>query len=327
MSIVMETERLLLRPWRESDAEILFRYAKDPDVGPAAGWPPHTSVEESLEIIRTVFSAPETYAVVLKQTDEPVGSCGIIFAGGTHSAAIVDGEGEIGYWIGVPYWGNGYIPEAVNALISRSFNVLGLSALWIGYYDGNRKSSRVAEKCGFTYHHSESGRQVFDGECRTEHFMRLERAAYVPDVKLRRVHEDKGRYMELLLVGDEQESMVRKYLPSCALYVVSAGGLEIGICAVDESCEGCVEIKNIAIIEGFRRKGYGRAVLGMIADMYPGHKLKAGTGEVPSTVGFYKACGFAYSSRVPDFFTDNYDHAIIEDGVQLKDMVYYELQR
>ena len=96
---------------------------------------------------------------------------------------------------------------------------------------------------------------------------------------------------------------------------------------MDESGEGCVEIKNIAIIEGFRRKGYGRAVLGMIADMYPGHKLKAGTGEVPSTVGFYKACGFAYSSRVPDFFTDNYDHAIIEDGVQLKDMVYYELQR
>ena len=74
MSIVMETERLLLRPWRESDVEILFKYAKDPAVGPAAGWPPHTSVEESLEIIRTVFSAPETYAVVLKQTGEPVGS-------------------------------------------------------------------------------------------------------------------------------------------------------------------------------------------------------------------------------------------------------------
>ena len=77
MSIVMETERLLLRPWRESDAEILFRYAKDPAVGPAAGWPPHTSVEESLEIIRTVFSAPETYAVVLKQTGVVIGQCGL----------------------------------------------------------------------------------------------------------------------------------------------------------------------------------------------------------------------------------------------------------
>ncbi len=73
---MIETERLILRHWQESDAPSLFKYASDPDVGPIAGWPPHTSVENSLEIIRTVFAGPETYAVVLKETGEPVGCCG-----------------------------------------------------------------------------------------------------------------------------------------------------------------------------------------------------------------------------------------------------------
>lgn len=74
---MITTERLILRPWKESDAESLYKYAKDPAVGPIAGWYPHTSVENSLEIIRTVFAAPETYAVVLKATGEPVGSTGL----------------------------------------------------------------------------------------------------------------------------------------------------------------------------------------------------------------------------------------------------------
>ena len=99
----LETSRLILRPWRESDAESLYKYAKDPAIGPVAGWPPHASVAESLEIIRTVFAAPETYAVVLKATDEPVGSVGIMFGDGLHSAEMRPGEAEIGYWIGVPY--------------------------------------------------------------------------------------------------------------------------------------------------------------------------------------------------------------------------------
>ena len=108
----LTTSRLILRPWRESDAEALYKYAKDPAIGPVAGWPPHTSVAESLGIIRTVFAAPETYAVVLKATDEPVGSVGIMFGDGLHSAEMQAGEAEIGYWIGVPYWGQGLIPEA-----------------------------------------------------------------------------------------------------------------------------------------------------------------------------------------------------------------------
>ena len=167
---MIETDRLILRPWREDDAEALFRYASDPDIGPIAGWPPHTSVENSLEIIRTVFSAPETYAVVLKDTDEPVGSCGIMFSNSLHSAEMQLNEAEIGYWIGKPHWGQGLIPEAVEALLSRCFNDLYLDAVWCGYYDGNIKSKRVCEKSGFKFHHSNNDIVSPLGDKRTEHF-------------------------------------------------------------------------------------------------------------------------------------------------------------
>ncbi len=93
---MIETERLRLRPWREKDAEALYKYASDPDVGPIAGWPAHTSIENSLEIIRTVFAAPETYAIVLKETEEPVGCCGIMFDNSLHTADMKQQEAEIG---------------------------------------------------------------------------------------------------------------------------------------------------------------------------------------------------------------------------------------
>lgn len=149
----IETERLLLRPWRETDAEALYRYAKDPRVGPSAGWPVHTSVEDSRGIIRGVLSAPGTYAVVLKETGEAVGSASLMRAGQSNFA-IGEDEAEIGYWIGAPYWGRGLIPEAVNALLRFGFEELGLGAVWCGYFEGNEKSKRVQEKCGFTYHHT-----------------------------------------------------------------------------------------------------------------------------------------------------------------------------
>ena len=95
----MITERLVLRAWLESDAGVLYEYARNPEIGPAAGWPPHTSVEDSLNVIRTVFSAPETYAVVLKSTGEPVGSIGIMSGEASHVSGIREDEAEIGYWI------------------------------------------------------------------------------------------------------------------------------------------------------------------------------------------------------------------------------------
>ena len=167
------TQRLILRAWQESDAESLYKYAKAPEIGPIAGWPPHTSVEDSLNVIRTVFAAPETYAVVLKKSNEPIGSIGIMFGDGLHSAEMQANEAEIGYWIGKPYWGQGLIPEAVRRLVRRCFEDLGMAAVWCGYYDGNTKSRRVMEKCGFRFHHTEEGKTSPLGDVRTEHFMRM----------------------------------------------------------------------------------------------------------------------------------------------------------
>ena len=87
----LQTKRLILRPWQESDAEALYKYASNPNVGPIAGWPPHTSIENSREIIKVVLSAPETYAVVLKETGEAVGSIGIMTTKSEiHSAKMAD---------------------------------------------------------------------------------------------------------------------------------------------------------------------------------------------------------------------------------------------
>ena len=148
------TSRLLLRPWAEVDAPDLFALAKDPRVGPIAGWPPHTSVENSREIIRTVLSADETYAVCLAGSGRAIGSIGLMI-GSASNLALPNNEGELGYWLGVPYWGQGLIPEACEALIKHAFEDRGLNKLWCGYFDGNEKSRRVQEKCGFTYHHTD----------------------------------------------------------------------------------------------------------------------------------------------------------------------------
>ena len=145
--MILETERLILRPWEEADAEECYRYAKDPRVGPAAGWPVHTSVENSRQIIKDILMVPETYAIVLKQTGLPVGSIGL----SRHDLAEKDDEAELGYWLGVPYWGRGIMPEAAREMLRHAFEDLAVRTVWCGYYDGNEQSKRVQEKCGFRY--------------------------------------------------------------------------------------------------------------------------------------------------------------------------------
>ena len=176
--MILETERLILRPWEDRDAESLYEYAKDPRVGPVAGWPVHTSVENSREVIRTVLSASENYAVCLKADGRPVG-CIAVTVGEASNLKLPDSEGELGYWIGVPFWGRGLIPEAARELIRRAFEDLGLETLWCGYFEGNDKSRRVQEKCGFTYHHT--NRDIYwkmMDDIRTEHVTRLTRAEW-----------------------------------------------------------------------------------------------------------------------------------------------------
>lgn len=143
---VWETERLCLRPWREDDAAPLYRWASDPEIGPSAGWLPHRDEADSLQVLRTVLIREDTWAVTLRDGDEPIGSLGAFptdfSAGG--------GQPEIGYWLARPFWGRGYIPEAVRALIGLCF-AGGAEAVWISHFPENGKSRRVIEKCGFRY--------------------------------------------------------------------------------------------------------------------------------------------------------------------------------
>ncbi len=166
--MILQTKRLILRPWSEDDAEELYKYASDPEVGPPAGWKPHTSVENSREIIRTVLSAPEIYAVCLKESGKPIGSVGLH----RNDLAWRDDEYELGYWIGKPLWGQGLIPEASREMLRYAFDDLGMNRIWCGYYDGNIKSRRVQEKLGFVYHHTTEGIEVKQiNEIRTGHVM------------------------------------------------------------------------------------------------------------------------------------------------------------
>ena len=173
--MMLETERLVLRPWRKEDAQVLYLYASDPEIGPSAGWPPHTSVENSLHVIQTVFSAPETYAVCLKENGNPIGSIGFH----RNDLAEHDDEYELGYWLGKPYWGKGIIPEAAREMLRHAFEDLKMNRIWCGYYEGNLKSRRVMDKLGFLYCKATEGIQIpLLGEVRTGHSMILTREAW-----------------------------------------------------------------------------------------------------------------------------------------------------
>ena len=173
--MIFETDRLILRPFTEQDAESIYEYAKDDRVGPIACWPVHESVEDSRNIIREVLSVPETYAVCLKSDNRAIGSIGLMI-GKASNIGIEEDEGEIGYWVGVPFWGRGLIPEAMNRIIAHGFDDLGLKRLWCGYFDGNIKSERAQKKCGFKYHHTlENIYWELMGDIRTEHITCLER--------------------------------------------------------------------------------------------------------------------------------------------------------
>ena len=151
--MILRTERLVLRPWNEADAESVYEYAKDPDIGPIAGWPTHKSVEESLEFIKTVLMREESYAICEKENGKEIGAIVLKLNGDTDMTER-DDECELGYWLGKPFWGRGYMPEAARELIRHGFEDLSMTTIWCGYYDGNEKSKRVQEKVGFIYHHT-----------------------------------------------------------------------------------------------------------------------------------------------------------------------------
>ena len=142
-------------------------------------------------------------------------------------------------------------------------------------------------------------------------------------MEIREVKQDKKAYMELLFLADEQEDMIDRYLDRGTMFALDDGRVKAE-CVVTDEGNGVLEIKNIAVAPQSQRKGYGRRLIQSIERQYRGRfqTLQVGTGDSPLTKSFYQACGFVESHRIKNFFADNYDHPIIECGVQLVDMVY-----
>ena len=146
--LVMQTERLTLRPWMDTDVLALYKYASDPEVGPRAGWAPHTCEEESQQIIRTFFNNDHTWAIVPKGEDSPIGCIGY-FVHGESNIEIGENDVEAGYWVARPFWNNGICTEALRRLIDYCFREKGYDNIWSDYFVKNLASGRVMEKCGF----------------------------------------------------------------------------------------------------------------------------------------------------------------------------------
>ena len=141
-------------------------------------------------------------------------------------------------------------------------------------------------------------------------------------MKITSVTENKKQYLDLLLLADEQEDMIDRYLDRGTMYVLDDGGVKCE-CVVTDEGNGVLEIKNLATVPEFQRKGYAKALVDFLVKTYSDRYsvLQVGTGDSPLTIPFYEKCGFTYSHRIPRFFTDHYDHPIYECGVQLIDMI------
>lgn len=146
-------------------------------------------------------------------------------------------------------------------------------------------------------------------------------------MKIEKVTADKKAYLDLLLLADEQEDMIDKYLDRGEMFVLYDDNVKAE-CVVTKEAEGVYELKNIAVSPAFQRQGYGKRLIEYVFSYYIDCKsMLVGTGDVPSSLGFYHSCGFCESHRIKNFFTDNYDHLMFEGGTQLVDMVYLKRAR
>ncbi len=166
-----ETERLLLRPWQESDLDDFYEYCKNPEVGPNAGWKPHESIEESKIILADFVKSDREFAVVLKENGKAIGSLGLE-TDRTHNESLGKGR-ELGYVLSHDYWGRGLMPEAVRGAIQYVFGTMKLDYFSVAHFPFNQRSKRVIEKCGFRYE------KTLKGSCTNYNGEKLDELCYI----------------------------------------------------------------------------------------------------------------------------------------------------
>ena len=174
----IETKRLILRALTLEDADALFQYAKKPNIGPMAGWKPHETIEDTIKILKLLVTEGEVWAITIKPENDIVGTIGLHVRNFINA---VEDRREIGYVLDDTYWGNGYTPEAVRAILEYGFKQEGLKEIVCGHYAHNKQSQRVIEKCGFVETHKEE-RDHFDGTKITVKMYVITREMYEKEV-------------------------------------------------------------------------------------------------------------------------------------------------
>lgn len=194
----LETERVILRPWRKEDAGDLFTYASTPKIGPMAGWKPHESLEESEKILEMFMKENDTWALELKEIHHVVGSVGL------HDSKRegISYDREIGYVLSEDYWGQGIIVEAVKAVLAYAFIELQMDTLIVAHFDFNHQSKRVIEKLGFEHFAHTTTRRRYDGKQLDEEVYLMTRETYDKTYRQTlRVNEKEYSIMKLLGKG------------------------------------------------------------------------------------------------------------------------------
>ncbi len=235
--------------------------------------------------------------------------------------AYKDEQGELAGFMGV----SGPVLEMLFVDVAFRGNGIGTKLLRHAVHQLNVRKLDVNEQniqavCFYTRRGFRiTGRSPFDCEGKPYPLLHLQ----YDHAHITCVPVNKKQYLDLLLLGDEQESMIDRYLERGEMFVLEDNGVK-AVCVVTDEGGGTCELKNIAVVPHAQRQGYGSRLIRLLINHYSGRydRMLVGTGDVPSTVGFYRHCGFVYSHRIGNFFIDNYDHPIVEDGIRLKDMVY-----
>lgn len=153
--MLLETERMILRPWEKDDYKKLYMLASDSRVGLPCGWEPHKNEQESKDVLCDILMNDYTFALVHKDVNEVIGNIAIMPYCESRFA-LNERQAEIGFWLGYPYWNKGYMTEACKKMIEYGFEEMGLEAIWSAHNLDNYGSMRVQQKCGFVFHHNDT---------------------------------------------------------------------------------------------------------------------------------------------------------------------------
>ena len=327
-AVVLQTPRLTLRPWRQTDLEDFYEYARVDGVGQMAGWLPHDSIDVSRTILDSFIKHKKTFAIEFE--GKVIGSLGVEKYKEEQYPELAELEGrEIGYVLSKAYWGQGLMPEAVQAVIRYLFDRENLDFLLVGHFEWNRQSARVIEKCGFLYIKSLDHTTRFETVERTRDYI-----LYSPRGVIRHARQDDLKnclsvIRESFQTVAEEFGLTRENCPKHTsflplsyletqtkwgwhMFALYAGKRMIGYMSLSKESDGVYELHNLAVLPEFRHRGFGKTLLDHAKETVKamgGSKIKIGIIEESIVLkDWYIANGFVHTG------TKKFDHLPFTSG-------------